>query len=190
MVHLPALTKTGNIRKVLEVVNGFDMNIRGLYGEGSKVSGDIYQISNKQTLGISEEETIKSLKIITDKVVEQERLARKMLGKGKVVGVSARTVEQAKKAQADGADYLGVGAMFATGTKQDAKVTSKEELKRIRAAVDIPIVAIGGIKADNVEALRETGIDGIAVVSAVIAADDIKVAAKELVIKVKELKKA
>ena len=81
MVHLPALTKTGNIRKVLEVVNGFDMNIRGLYGEGSKVSGDIYQISNKQTLGISEEETIKSLKIIIDKVVEQERLARKILAK-------------------------------------------------------------------------------------------------------------
>lgn len=69
---------------VLEVVNGFDMNIRGLYGEGSKVSGDIYQISNKQTLGISEEETIKSLKIITDKVVEQERLARKMLGKQQI----------------------------------------------------------------------------------------------------------
>lgn len=84
MVHLPALTKTGNIRKVLEVVNGFDMNIRGLYGEESKVSGDIYQISNKQTLGISEEETIKSLKIITDKVVEQERLARKMLGKQQI----------------------------------------------------------------------------------------------------------
>ena len=84
MVHLPALTKTGNIRKVLEVVNGFDMNIRGLYGEGSKVSGDIYQISNKQTLGISEEETIKSLKIITDKVVEQERLARKMLAKQQI----------------------------------------------------------------------------------------------------------
>ena len=84
MVHLPALTKTGNIRKVLEVVNGFDMNIRGLYGEGSKVSGDIYQISNKQTLGVSEEETIKSLKIITDKVVEQERLARKMLGKQQI----------------------------------------------------------------------------------------------------------
>lgn len=79
-----SINKTGNIRKVLEVVNGFDMNIRGLYGEGSKVSGDIYQISNKQTLGISEEETIKSLKIITDKVVEQERLARKMLGKQQI----------------------------------------------------------------------------------------------------------
>lgn len=81
MVHLPALGKTGNIRKVLEVVNGFDMNIRGVYGEGSNSQGDIYQISNKQSLGISEEEIIKNLKIITDKVIEQERLARKILSK-------------------------------------------------------------------------------------------------------------
>ncbi len=81
MVHLPALGKTGNIRKVLEVVNGFDMNIRGVYGEGSSAQGDLYQISNKQSLGISEEEIIKNLKIITDKVIEQERLARKILSK-------------------------------------------------------------------------------------------------------------
>ena len=60
MVHLPALAKTGNIRKVLEVVNNFDMNIRGVYGEGSKSSGDIYQISNKQSLGISEQEAIRN----------------------------------------------------------------------------------------------------------------------------------
>lgn len=114
--------------------------------------------------------------------------ARRLLGADKIIGVSARNVEQARSAQKDGADYLGVGAMFATGTKQDAKATSKEELKRIRAAVDIPIVAIGGIKADNVDALRGTGIDGVAVVSAVIAADDIEAAAKELAVKVKELK--
>ncbi len=81
MVHLPALDKTGNIRKVLEVVNSFDMNIRGIYGEGSNVQGDIYQISNKQSLGITEEEIIKNLKIITDRVIEQERLARKILSK-------------------------------------------------------------------------------------------------------------
>ena len=80
--------------------------------------------------------------------------------------------------------------MFVTGTKQDAKVTSKEELKRIRAAVAIPIVAIGGIKADNVEELKETGIDGVAVVSAVIAAENIASAAEELAGRVKELKEA
>lgn len=84
MVHLPALAKTGNIRKVLEVVNNFDMNIRGIYGEGSKSSGDIYQISNKQSLGISEQEVIRNLKIITDKVIEQERLARKILAKNQI----------------------------------------------------------------------------------------------------------
>lgn len=81
MVHLPALSKTRNIRKVLEVVNSFDMNIRGVYGEGSKTAGDIYQISNKQSLGITEEEIIKNLKVITDKVIEQEKLARKILTK-------------------------------------------------------------------------------------------------------------
>ena len=81
MVHLPALSKTRNVRKVLEAVNSFDMNIRGVYGEGSAVTGDIYQISNKQSLGISEEEIIKNLKIITDKVIEQEKLARKILTK-------------------------------------------------------------------------------------------------------------
>ena len=84
MVHLPALAKTGNIRKVLEVVNNFDMNIRGVYGEGSKISGDIYQFSNKQSLGISEQEVIRNLKIITDKVIEQERLARKILAKNQI----------------------------------------------------------------------------------------------------------
>ena len=84
MVHLPALTKTKNIRKVLEAVNGFNMNIRGMYGEGSKALGDIYQISNKQSLGISEEETIKNIKTITDKVIEQERMARKILTKKQI----------------------------------------------------------------------------------------------------------
>ena len=81
MVHLPALTLTGNINKVLDVVNNFGMNIRGIYGEGSKSEGNIYQISNKQSLGISEKEIINNLKTITEKIIEQERLARKYLAK-------------------------------------------------------------------------------------------------------------
>ena len=81
MVHLPALTKTGNINKILDVVNGFNMNIRGIYGEGSNSQGNMYQISNKQTLGISEQETIKNLKLIIEKIIEQERLARNYLMK-------------------------------------------------------------------------------------------------------------
>jgi len=84
MVHLPALSMTGNINKVLEVVNGFGMNIRGIYGEGSQSQGNVYQISNKSSLGISEEETIKNLNVITEKIIEQERLARKYLAKNSI----------------------------------------------------------------------------------------------------------
>lgn len=84
MVHLPALTKTGNIQKILEVINNFGMNIRGVYGEGTKAYGDMYQISNKQSLGISEKEIIKNLKLIVDKIIEQERLARKILAKEEI----------------------------------------------------------------------------------------------------------
>lgn len=81
MVHLPALSKTKNTRKVLEAINSFGMNIKGIYGENSESTGDMYQISNKQTLGISEKEIIKNLQVIVEKVIEQERLARKLLTK-------------------------------------------------------------------------------------------------------------
>ena len=84
MVHLPALEMTGNLGKVLEVVNAYGLNIRGIYGEGSKSQGNVYQISNKLTLGISEQEIIKNLNIITDKIIEQERLARKYLLKNSI----------------------------------------------------------------------------------------------------------
>ncbi len=84
MVHLPALTKTGNINKILEVVNNFGMNIRGIYGENSGSQGNIYQISTKQSLGISEKEIMKNIKLITEKIIEQERLARKYLSKDKL----------------------------------------------------------------------------------------------------------
>lgn len=84
MVHLPGLARTGNIRRVLESVSKLGMNIRGVYGEKSEATGDMYQISNKQTLGITEEEIIKNLKIITDKIVEQERTARKYLAKNNI----------------------------------------------------------------------------------------------------------
>ena len=81
MVHLPALTMTGNINKILNVVNGFGMNIRGIYGEGTQSQGDIYQISNNQTLGLTESDIIKNLNTITEKVIQQERMARKYLAK-------------------------------------------------------------------------------------------------------------
>ena len=105
---------------------------------------------------------------------------RRILGPDKVVGVSAGCVEEAVKAAADGADYLGVGAMYATSTKEDADVTSREELLKIRESVDLPIVVIGGINQQTYQNFKGIGIDGLAVVSAVIAAKDIEVAAREL----------
>ena len=81
MVHLPALTITGNINKVLQIVNSFGMNIRGLYGEGTQSLGNIYQISNNQSLGLTEDEIVKNLNIITYKIIELDRFARKNLTK-------------------------------------------------------------------------------------------------------------
>lgn len=106
--------------------------------------------------------------------------ARKLLGTDKIIGVTAKTVEQAKKAQADGADYLGSGAVFGSTTKLNAKPMTKKLLREITAAVDIPVVAIGGINADNASTLKGTGIAGIAVVGAIFASADIKAAAREL----------
>ncbi len=79
MLHLPALRKTKNIEKVLDAITNFGVNIRGIYGENSKSSSDMFQISNKKTLGISEEDIAKNIKIITEKIIEQERAARKFL---------------------------------------------------------------------------------------------------------------
>lgn len=81
MVHLPALSRTKNTRKILEAIDSFGMNIRGIYGENSQTQGDMYQISNKQTLGITEKEIIKNVKVIVQKIIEQERQARKLLTK-------------------------------------------------------------------------------------------------------------
>ncbi|HHV57170.1 MAG TPA: thiamine phosphate synthase [Firmicutes bacterium] len=110
------------------------------------------------------------------------RLARQILGPEKIIGVSASSVEEARQAEADGADYLGVGAVFPTGTKADAgKAIGLEPLKAIKAAVKIPVVAIGGINAANAAAVAATGVDGLAVVSAVVAAPDPQDAARRLV---------
>lgn len=98
---------------------------------------------------------------------------RKAVGDKMIVGVSAQTVEQALAAQAAGADYLGVGAVFPTSTKSDAREVSLQTLKDICAAVDIPVTAIGGINKSNMAELSGTGIDGVALVSAIFAAQNI-----------------
>ena len=106
--------------------------------------------------------------------------ARRVLGPDAIVGVSAQTVEQALQAQADGADYLGVGALIPTPTKPDAVDVSREELEAICEAVDIPVVGIGGLNARTIPQLVGSGADGAAVVSAIFAADDCLRATRDL----------
>lgn len=105
---------------------------------------------------------------------------RKVLGPDKILGVSAQTVEQAIIAEKHGADYLGVGAVFATGSKDDADDVSHETLKAICEAVSIPVIAIGGITKDNMSELAGSGICGVAVISAIFGQNDIKKATEDL----------
>ena len=105
---------------------------------------------------------------------------RRRAGKGFLIGATAKTVAQAQAAQAAGADYLGVGAVFPTSTKKDAKSLSREEMRAICEAVDIPVVAIGGINAGNLPQLADSGVDGVAVVSAIFAQPDPGAATRHL----------
>ncbi|NLY45863.1 MAG: thiamine phosphate synthase [Tissierella sp.] len=107
-------------------------------------------------------------------------VARDLIGDDKILGVSASTFEEAVIAEKYGADYIGVGAMFSTNTKSDARLTSICELKEIRKHVSIPIVVIGGINKNTIPKFQGIDINGIAVVSAIISQPDIKMASKEL----------
>ena len=112
---------------------------------------------------------------------------RRKLGPDKIIGVSAQTVEQALLAEKHGADYLGVGAVFPTSSKSDVGEMSYETLKAICKAVSIPVVAIGGISGENVGKLAGSGICGVAVISAIYAAKDVKAAAADLKATVEEM---
>lgn len=109
--------------------------------------------------------------------------ARSILGDNKIIGMTAKTVEQAKEAERLGADYIGTGAVFGSSTKKDAVYMPRERLFEVAGSVNIPVVAIGGIDYDNCGELAGTGVDGIAVVSAIFAADDPGLATKELYLK-------
>lgn len=106
--------------------------------------------------------------------------ARKILGSNKIIGVSAGTLEEACLAQKAGADYIGVGAMYSTPTKNDAQITTMDELHKIRAAVSLPIVVIGGINKNTLPDFAGSRIDGAAIVSAILSHTDIEQAAKEM----------
>ncbi len=111
---------------------------------------------------------------------------RAMVGTDKIIGVSVQTVEQAKLAEAHGADYLGVGAVFPTNSKDDAVEVDKKTLRDICEAVSIPVIAIGGITKENVIELKGSGIVGVAVISAIFGKKDIVEATKQLKIRVYE----
>ena len=107
-------------------------------------------------------------------------MARKLLGPDRILGVAAHNVEEALRAQAAGADYLGAGAAFVTWLKPDAKPMDRETLQAITKAVEIPVVAIGGINQDNILQLQGCGIDGVAVISALFSHKDVEAAAREM----------
>ena len=106
--------------------------------------------------------------------------ARNILGQNKIIGATARTVEQAVKAEQEGADYIGSGAVFATSTKSDTVPLSYENLCKICSSVSIPVVAIGGINIGNVKNLKNSGISGVAVVSGIFKSDDVRKSAFNL----------
>ncbi len=107
-------------------------------------------------------------------------VVRRIIGDDKIIGVSTAKLDEALKAVKDGADYLGVGAMYSTDTKTDARPVTMEELKEIRKNVDIPIVVIGGINMNTLGNFKNMGIDGLAVVSAIVAQPDVEKAAKDM----------
>ena len=107
-------------------------------------------------------------------------VTRKLVGPDKIVGVSAATIEEAKKAEKDGADYIGTGAVFPTATKDDAPKITKKDLKEIVKSINIPVVAIGGITIDNAHELTDTGIKGLSVVSAIMSSDNPKKSSEKL----------
>ena len=107
-------------------------------------------------------------------------VTRKLIGQNKILGVSAATVKEAEKAESDGADYIGTGAVFPTATKDDAESVTKDELTEIVKSIDIPVVAIGGINLDNACELNGTGIAGLSVVSAIMSSDNPKKSSQEL----------
>lgn len=108
------------------------------------------------------------------------KIARQVLGKNRIIGVSVHTLEEALEAEKNGADYIGCGAVFSTSTKKDAIDVSIDELKTIKARVKIPVVAIGGINENNLPQLKETKVDGVAVISAILGKENIKEATESI----------
>ena len=156
------------------------------YESFKKLAIELKNITDKYQIPFVINDNIEiAMKIDADGVhVGQEDLiaskARKILGKDKILGVSVSNVEEAIEAEKAGADYLGAGSIFSTNTKLDAINVEMEEIKKITKAVNIPVVGIGGINEGNIHLLKNTGLDGIAVISAILAQKDIEKATRNL----------
>lgn len=187
-----------------DVLNGRSLN--EAVEESIKGGAGIVQLREKNISSLEFYNIAKSLKKITEKynvpLIINDRLdiamavnadgvhlgqedlpcnlAREILGKDKIIGVSAHNLEEALKAEEDGADYIGCGAVFSTSTKKNTVNVKIEEIKRIKSSIHINVVAIGGINAENIKKLEGTGIDGAAVVSGILGKKDIRKATEEL----------
>ena len=156
------------------------------FEEFKKVALDIKKVTDRYKIPFVINDNIKvAVEVDTDGVhIGQDDIdveeARRLIGEQKILGVSAGNIEEAIKAEKDGADYIGVGAIFPTDSKDDVGRVSIEDLKKINKAVNIPVVAIGGINHDNISLLEKSDIDGIAVISAILAKKDIGRATSDL----------
>ena len=177
-----AVAERGDVSESVVARRGYDAILAGSQAEDLASLGVPFIIVTSDG---SIEEAVSAVKCGADGVhVGQSDMAcveaRRALGSAKVVGVSAQTVDQALQAEKDGADYLGVGAVFPTGSKDDADDVSHDTVKAICEAVNIPVIAIGGISKNNVGQLAGLGLDGVAVISAIYASDDLKAATEDL----------
>ncbi|NMA85836.1 MAG: thiamine phosphate synthase [Tissierellia bacterium] len=156
------------------------------YEKFKKLAIELKEIADKYKVPFVINDNIEiAMEVDADGVhVGQEDLvafkAREILGNEKILGVSVSNVEEAIEAEKAGADYLGAGSIFSTNTKLDATNVEMEEIKRITKAVNIPVVGIGGINEGNIHLLKNSGLDGIAVISAILAQKDIEKATRNL----------
>jgi len=164
--------------------------------EAIEVCRKIYELTKKKGIPFIVNDRVEVAKIVKADGVhlgqEDQSLdfARKILNQNQIIGISVETVEQAIKAEKEGADYLGVGPIYPTATKLDAgRELGVARLKEIKEAVNIPVIAIGGINENNLEEVLKVGADGVAIISAVVGAPDITQACRKLKNKIEYIKK-
>ena len=164
-------------------LEGMELSGEELLAEAKKLAQLCHE---RGVLFVIDDDVELALEAGADGVHMAAKKARALLGPDKILGVSAHNPEEGRKAQEDGADYLGCGAAFVTGTKLDAKPITAEMMKAVTESVEIPVVAIGGITEENIPKLTGRGLAGAAVVSAIFAAEEPKKASERLLEKIRQ----